>query len=175
MASEAVLFADGAGERADVGEESGDEIMEALVQHLGQLGRRHPPLQFRRLALRRAAASGSPKFFLGTDSAPHAVGDKESACGCAGIFNAPVALETYAEVFEEEGALDKLEAFASEHGPRFYGVPLNIGVVVLERTPRRVPLAFGTARTRLVPFQAGLELPWKYGGRIDERESKQRG
>ena len=77
--------------------------------------------------------SGSPKFFLGTDSAPHAVGRKETACGCAGIFNAPFALESYAQVFDEEGALDRLEGFASEHGPRFYGLPLNEGRVTLER------------------------------------------
>ena len=76
-----------------------------------------------RLALRRAATSGSPKFFLGTDSAPHLIGQKESACGCAGIFNAPFAIESYAATFEEDGALDRLEGFASEHGPRFYAQP----------------------------------------------------
>jgi dihydroorotase len=89
--------------------------------------------------VRRAATSGSAKFFLGTDSAPHAVSAKESACGCAGIFNAPFALETYAMVFEEEGALDRLEAFASENGPNFYGLPLNEGRIVLERCPVAVP------------------------------------
>ena len=88
-----------------------------------------------RLAVRAAAVSGSPKFFLGTDSAPHARDAKESACGCAGIFNAPFALESYATVFDEEGALDRLEGFASEHGPRFYGLPLNEGTVTL--TARR--------------------------------------
>ena len=77
-----------------------------------------------RLAVRAAAVGGSGKFFLGTDSAPHARDAKESACGCAGIFNAPFALESYASVFDEEGALDRLEGFASEHGPRFYGLPL---------------------------------------------------
>src|SRR4029079_5687990 len=76
-----------------------------------------------RLAVRRAATSGSPKFFLGTDSAPHAVEAKEAACVCAGIFNAPFALESYASVFEAEGALDRFQGFASEHGPRFYGLP----------------------------------------------------
>jgi dihydroorotase len=86
-----------------------------------------------RLALRRAATSGSAKFFLGTDSAPHPVGDKESACGCAGVFNAPFALESYAKTFDEEGALDRLEAFASENGPRFYGLPLNDSFIHLER------------------------------------------
>src|SRR3546814_5733564 len=80
-----------------------------------------------RLAVRAAATSGSPKFFLGTDSAPHAVGAKEAACGCAGIFNAPFALESYLAAFDEDGALDRFEGFASEHGPRFYGLPLNEG------------------------------------------------
>jgi dihydroorotase len=123
-----------------------------------------------RLALRRAATSGNPKFFLGTDSAPHAVGEKESACGCAGIFNAPVALETYAAVFEEEGALDRLQAFAAEHGPRFYGLPLNAGRIVIERTAWRVPQGIAAADTRIVPFQAGAELAWRYKGLIDEAE-----
>ena len=110
-----------------------------------------------RLAVRRAATSGSPKFFLGTDSAPHAVEKKEAACGCAGIFNAPFALEVYATVFEEEGALDRLEAFASEHGPRFYGLPLNKGQVTLERTPVTVPDRIGD----IVPFLAGQTLGWR--------------
>src|SRR6476661_1984922 len=87
-----------------------------------------------RLAVRKAATSGSPKFFLGTDSAPHARAAKESACGCAGIFNAPFALESYAGVFHEEGALDRFEAFASEHGPRFYRLPLNEGTVTIDRS-----------------------------------------
>lgn len=127
-----------------------------------------------RLALRRAAVSGNPKFFLGTGSPPHAVGDKESSCGGAGIFNASVALEIYAAVFEEEGALDKLEAFASVYGARFYGLPLNVGAIVLERTPWRATSVFGAAGTRIVPFQAGLEPAWKYGGRIDDRKTRQR-
>jgi dihydroorotase len=113
-----------------------------------------------RLAVRRAACSGSPKFFLGTDSAPHAVAAKESACGCAGIFNAPFALETYATIFEEEGALDKLEAFASENGPRFYGLPLNQGSATLERTPTLVP----ERMNGIVPFLAGETLPWRLEG-----------
>jgi dihydroorotase len=117
-----------------------------------------------RLALRRAAVSGSPKFFLGTDSAPHPVGDKEAACGCAGIFNAPFALESYAKTFEEEGALDKLEAFASEHGPRFYGLPLNEDLVVLERKSTQVPEAIDAADTRVVPFHAGRTLGWTFAG-----------
>jgi dihydroorotase len=113
-----------------------------------------------RLAVRRAATSGSPKFFLGTDSAPHAVQAKESACGCAGIFNAPFALEAYAAVFEEEGALDRLEAFASENGPRFYGLPLNEGEVTLSREPVAVPGRIG----EVVPFLAGETLGWRLEG-----------
>ena len=115
-----------------------------------------------RQAVRRAATSGSPKFFLGTDSAPHARHAKESACGCAGIFNAPFALEAYATVFEEEGALDRLEAFASEHGPRFYGLPPNEGTVTLERTSVPVPDALGVGEIELVPFLAGSDLRWSF-------------
>ena len=114
-----------------------------------------------RLAVRRAAVSGSPQFFLGTDSAPHAVERKESACGCAGIFNAPTALATYAEVFEEEGALGHFEAFASEHGARFYGLPLNEDRIVLERAPFEVPESLPAAGSRLVPFRAGETLRWR--------------
>lgn len=122
-----------------------------------------------RLALRKAATSGNPKFFLGTDSAPHAIGDKESACGCAGIFNAPVALESYAAVFEEEGALERIEAFASEHGPRFYGLPLNQGSVLLERRPQRVCQKIASAGTYIVPFQAGMAIGWTFVGRFSEQ------
>jgi dihydroorotase len=110
-----------------------------------------------RLAVRQAATSGSPKYFLGTDSAPHARGAKESSCGCAGIFNAPFALESYAMVFEEEGALDKFEGFASEHGPRFYGFELNGGTVTLERAPVEVPDEIDG----LVPFHAGQMTGWR--------------
>jgi dihydroorotase len=117
-----------------------------------------------RLAVRRAAISGSPKFFLGTDSAPHGVEHKEAACGCAGIFNAPFALESYA-AFEEEGALDRLEAFASENGARFYGLPVNEERVVLERTATLVPDALPAGGTRLVPFHAGESLRWTFAGR----------
>jgi dihydroorotase len=114
-----------------------------------------------RLAVRAAAISGSPKFFLGTDSAPHPRHAKETGCGCAGIFNAPFALESYAQVFEDEGALDRLEAFASEHGARFYGLPLNEGTVTLERTPVKVPERIGGSDADLVPFHAGEMLNWK--------------
>ena len=123
-----------------------------------------------RQALRRAATSGSPKFFLGTDSAPHERHAKESACGCAGIYNAPYALESYAQVFGEEGALAQLEGFASEHGPRFYGLPLNPGRISLERRaldpdgpglPAMLELPNGgDTPTRLVPFHAGDQLEW---------------
>jgi dihydroorotase len=114
-----------------------------------------------RRAVRRAATSGSPKFFLGTDSAPHTVERKESGCGCAGIFNAPFALESYAQVFEEEGALDRLEAFASEHGARFYGLDLNSGTVTLERADVAVPDRLPAAGTQIVPFHGGETLRWR--------------
>ncbi|HYI40980.1 MAG TPA: dihydroorotase [Allosphingosinicella sp.] len=114
-----------------------------------------------RLAVRKAATSGSPKFFLGTDSAPHSIEKKETGCGCAGIFNAPFALESYAAVFEEEGALEHLEAFASENGPRFYGLPLNEDRVVLERESVRVPDKLPAGGSFLVPFHAGETLRWR--------------
>ncbi len=117
-----------------------------------------------RLAVRRAATSGSSKFFLGTDSAPHCRIAKESGCGCAGIFNAPFALEAYATVFVEEGALDRLEAFASENGPNFYGLPLNEGTVALDRLPLDVPDSLGLGDIELVPFLAGRELKWSFAG-----------
>lgn len=122
--------------------------------------------ELHRSALRRAATSGSEKFFLGTDSAPHPVEDKETACGCAGIFNAPFALESYAKTFEEEGALDRLEAFASEYGPKFYGLPLNKGQVVLERSDNPVPQILEDPTTRIVPFHAGEVLAWRFAGRL---------
>ena len=117
-----------------------------------------------RLAVRRAAVSGSPRFFLGTDSAPHVVGAKESGCGCAGIFNAPFALEAYARVFDEEGALDKFEGFASEHGARFYGLQLNEGTVTLVRADVEVPASIGSGETEVVPFLAGTNAGWRFEG-----------
>ena len=120
-----------------------------------------------RLALRRAATSDSAKFFLGTDSAPHVAADKQAACGCAGVFSAPLALESYAKVFEEEGALDRLEAFASENGPRFYGLPLNEGFVMLDRRSQLVPDSIDLAGSQLVPFHAGETLSWTYVGEAD--------
>ncbi|HEV2163126.1 MAG TPA: dihydroorotase [Stellaceae bacterium] len=114
-----------------------------------------------RLALRRAATSGDAKFFLGTDSAPHSIADKEKDCGCAGIFCAPAALETYARIFDEENALDKLEAFASLNGPRFYGLPLNDTRVTLTREKWKVPAKVKAGAGAVQPFLAGEELGWK--------------
>ena len=115
-----------------------------------------------RLALRKAATSGSAKYFLGTDSAPHDKAAKESACGCAGIFNAPFAMESYAAVFEEECALDRLEAFASENGPRFYRLPLNEDRVTLERVDTAVADLLELDGVSVVPFHAGETLGWRF-------------
>ena len=114
-----------------------------------------------REALVEAATSGNPKFFLGTDSAPHARDAKESDCGCAGIYTAHAALELYATAFEEAGALDKLEGFASLYGPRFYGLPVNEDRVSLVREPWEVPARLPFGAGELVPLRAGERLPWK--------------
>jgi len=114
-----------------------------------------------RLALRRAATSGSPKFFLGSDTAPHPAREKESDCGCAGIFSAPAALELYAQVFAEEGALDRFEAFASLNGPRFYGLPANEERITLECRPWRMPREIAAGDTIVKPFLAGEEVGWR--------------
>jgi dihydroorotase len=114
-----------------------------------------------RLALVAAATSGNPKFFLGTDSAPHPRSAKEAACGCAGIYNAPFAIESYAAVFDAEGALERLEAFAAEFGPRFYGLPLNEATITLERRDQLVPQRLGEGELALVPFHAGELLGWR--------------
>ncbi len=114
-----------------------------------------------RQALVAAAISGSPKFFLGTDSAPHARGAKESACGCAGVYSAPGAIELYAEIFEQAGALDKLEAFASFFGPDFYRLPRNTDTVTLKREDWQMPAQFGDGADALVPFRAGERMPWR--------------
>jgi dihydroorotase len=119
-----------------------------------------------RTSLRAAAVSGNPKFFLGTDSAPHPKADKESDCGCAGIFSAPVALESYVQVFEEEGALDRFEAFASEFGPRFYDLPLNEGSLVLRRVAHRVVEQMTHGDQEVVPFHAGESLAWRLEGPV---------
>lgn len=119
-----------------------------------------------RAALVQAATSGNPKFFLGTDSAPHGKRTKETACGCAGIYSAHSALELYAEAFEAAGRLDRLEAFASFHGADFYRLPRNTGTVTLVREPWTVPreLAFGD--DVLVPMRAGETLAWKFAGPV---------
>lgn len=120
--------------------------------------------EFHRLALREATVSGNPKYFLGTDSAPHSLSAKESSCGCAGIFNAPFALESYALVFEEEGALDKLEGFASLHGPAFYKLPLNEDTVTLRRVATPVPESLDCEGTPVSPFHAGEVIGWRFEG-----------
>jgi dihydroorotase len=114
-----------------------------------------------REALVAAATSGNPKFFLGTDSAPHARGTKEAACGCAGIYTAHAALELYAVAFEEAGTLDKLADFASRHGAQFYGLAPNAGTVTLERREWTVPESLRFGAETLVPLRAGEILPWK--------------
>ncbi len=114
-----------------------------------------------RLALLKAATSGSPKFFLGTDSAPHAQHTKEAACGCAGCYTAHAAMELYAEAFEQAGALDKLEAFASFHGPDYYRLPRNSGTITLRKEEWQVPATVGFGEHQLVPLRAGEMLHWK--------------
>ncbi len=114
-----------------------------------------------RQALVAAATGGSPKFFLGTDSAPHAIGAKESACGCAGIYTAHAAIELYAEAFEDAGALDRLEGFASLHGPDFYGLPRNTDTITLKRETWTVPQTLPLGAESLAPLRAGETLRWK--------------
>ena len=114
-----------------------------------------------RQALVAAATGGSPKFFLGTDSAPHAIGAKESACGCAGIYTAHAAIELYAEAFEDAGALDRLEGFASLHGPDFYGLPRNTDTITLKRETWTVPQSLPLGAESLAPLRAGETLRWK--------------
>ncbi|MFN3751289.1 MAG: dihydroorotase [Thiobacillus sp.] len=117
--------------------------------------------ELHRQALVAAAVSGSPRFFLGTDSAPHAVGAKESACGCAGIYTAHAAIELYAEVFEDAGALDKLEAFASFHGADFYGLPRHTGTITLVREQWTVPQRLALGDSTLLPLRAGETVRWR--------------
>ncbi len=114
-----------------------------------------------RQALVRAATSGSPKFFLGTDSAPHPAHLKEHASGCAGCYTAHAAIEMYAEAFDNAGALDKLEAFASFHGPAFYGLPRNSGTITLRRESWTPPDSFAFGEAELKPLRAGDALPWR--------------
>lgn len=112
-------------------------------------------------ALIKAATSGNKKFFLGTDSAPHAVGNKETTCGCAGAYTSHAAIELYAEVFEQEAALDKLEAFASFNGPDFYGIPRNTDTITLEKSPWQVPQTLPLGDTKVVPIRAGETIHWQ--------------
>jgi dihydroorotase len=114
-----------------------------------------------RLALVEAATSGSAKFFLGTDSAPHAAHLKEHASGCAGCYTAHAAIEMYAEAFDNAGALDKLEGFASFHGPDFYNLPRNTGTITLRRESWTPPDSFAFGEAELKPLRAGEALPWR--------------
>ncbi len=114
-----------------------------------------------RTALVAAATGGNPKFFLGTDSAPHAREAKESACGCAGMYTAHAALELYARAFDAAGALEQLEGFASRHGPAFYGLPPNSGTVTLEKADWQVPDSYPLADSTLVPLFAGEAMDWR--------------
>ena len=116
------------------------------------------------LALVAAATGGDPRFFLGTDSAPHPRHKKEAACGAAGAYTAHAALELYAEVFEAAGALERLEGFASCHGPDFYGLPRNTTRVTLERTPWTVPATLDLGGAELVPLRAGEQIAWRLVG-----------
>jgi dihydroorotase len=112
-------------------------------------------------ALIEAATSGSPKFFLGTDSAPHTKDKKENDCGCAGSYTAHAAIELYAEAFEQAGALDKLEGFASFHGPDFYGLPRNSDNITLQKSPWQVPEQLPLGDSTMVPLCAGETLHWQ--------------
>jgi len=114
-----------------------------------------------RRALVEAATSGSPKFFLGTDSAPHERGTKERACGCAGCYSAPAALELYAEAFDAAGALDRLEGFASVHGAAFYGFPAHDETITLVREPWQVPAEYPYGDGTIVPLRAGEVVRWR--------------
>ena len=113
-----------------------------------------------RRALVEAATSGDERFFLGTDSAPHARPTKETACGCAGVFSAPLALELYAEVFDNEDRLDQLESFASSNGPAFYGLPKNADRIRLCKQPRPIPAEYDFGSETIVPFRAGEQVFW---------------
>jgi dihydroorotase len=114
-----------------------------------------------RAALVKAATSGNPKFFLGTDSAPHTTSSKENACGCAGCFSAPIALELYAEAFESAYALDKLEGFASFYGADFYRLPRNSSTVTLEKTSWEIPAAYTENNVSITPLKATERINWK--------------
>ena len=113
-----------------------------------------------RKALVEAATSGSPKFFLGTDSAPHATFAKQSGCGCAGVFSAHCAVEIYAEVFDKAGHLDRLEGFSSFHGADHYGIPRNTETMTLEKKPWTVPISYAFGATTVTPLKMGEEIQW---------------
>ncbi|MBV8778574.1 MAG: dihydroorotase [Alphaproteobacteria bacterium] len=163
-------------EAADYVEHGGDNIAATITAHHLTINRNaifqggiRPHLyclpiakrEKHRLALRRAAASGDRHFFLGTDSAPHAAPTKEAACGCAGIFTAATALELYAGVFEEKGALDRFEAFASLNGPAFYRLLVNEERITLRREPWTAPSTIGDGKLAVHPFRAGETLRWR--------------
>jgi dihydroorotase len=120
-----------------------------------------------RKALVAAAISGSPKFFLGTDSAPHDKSAKENACGCAGCFTAPYALELYLQAFDQAGALDRFEGFASHYGPDFYGLPRNTSQVVLRKSAQVVQESLSYAEDQIVPLAAGQSLDWSFQGLVN--------
>jgi dihydroorotase len=117
--------------------------------------------EIHRQALVKAATNGNPKFFLGTDSAPHPQHAKESACGCAGIYSAHVALELYTEVFDQAGALDKLEGFASFNGADFYGLPRNTDTITLEKVSWTIPEKLSAGKDNLIPLRAGEQVHWR--------------
>ncbi|MCB9566668.1 MAG: dihydroorotase [Myxococcales bacterium] len=123
-----------------------------------------------RRALVDAATGGDRRFFLGTDSAPHARPAKESACGCAGCYTAHAAIELYAEAFEAAGALDRLEGFASRHGPAFYGLPVNEGTITLVREPWEVPVSYPFGDDAVVPLRAGGAITWRLAADADADE-----
>ena len=119
------------------------------------------------LELQEAATSGNPRFFLGTDSAPHTTGNKETRCGCAGVYTAHAAIELYAEIFEQLGALHALEGFASHFGPDFYRLPRNTDTITLRREEWRVPEQLPLGRDFLTPLRAGENMPWRVLDRGD--------
>jgi len=125
-----------------------------------------PPLKSEphRRSLLEAVASGDPRFFLGTDSAPHARSAKENACGCAGIFSAHAAIELYAELFEQEGMLERLPAFAAEYGADFYRLPRNEERITLVKQPWTVPASYPFGDGQLVPLRAGESIGWRLDG-----------
>lgn len=117
--------------------------------------------QHRQALVQAVCGAQSHKFFLGTDSAPHAQGAKECGCGCAGIFSAPIAIELYAEIFDQAGALDKLQAFAAENGARFYGLPLNQTTISLRKEPQPVATRLTYGNDYLIPLRAGETVSWR--------------